>query len=816
MVTSILKRRGSVSNQPKKHVRFEGIPEDAPEEPSTAAPDIASRRKSLEMSKGLVEGIKGIRKTSKERVDIQSKIWKNAEEVKSSQEKSDDFKSLGKLVDVLESGLSSCLSTYRHQAEELLQDHIRKLEDIQIRNELQIASLITENTLMRERLGLKPTEQLQSIMFQTIPSDNKKEKRSRGHLTSDDDDDRMGSKTKSKDDKMLNARKNGGKNQAPGGSWQPFVAWVPNGAALNNPEPWKPMPYQDIASANFSSGNERRGGRKKAKDTDNTLSILPGAIDNKEDSDSDGTTSTVEEKYELSEVWKPTEKMKKKMKGRGSVGGDGESSAPFREDVDEFAALKEKPFYIINPDSNMRIFWDIMSLFMVVYDMILIPLFVFTLPDNDLFLQFMDWTTRIFWNLDVGWSICTGYVRADGSVEYHPRAILKKYARTWFAMDMFIIISDWISLIVASDGLAVGKLARIFRVVRVARLLRLVRMQEIIAGIMERIHSDSILFFMQILKWVLLVIFISHVTGCGWWGINATLSDNSDTWTKVNGKLDDDLASQYMLSLDWALMQFGGGLAEVEAKTTLERFYQAAIFVVCFFTGLVMISTLTSNLTQQYIIGGSGARQLATLKKYLKQNNVPKNLAKRLCRNANHAISGDLTSDSVELLSVISEPLMIEMHFEIYSRMLSWHPFLNDLLCQGNPIMRPVCHRAMSMLLLASSDVVFSIGEEPNDPKMYIVVSGTLSYNDMYGENIEVTERQYLSEACLWTNWRHKGTLTATSDVKMTLLDATSFQDICKRGMRKDSAAALVLLQYASDYMNDLNKNTGSSDLPEF
>jgi len=38
----------------------------------------------------------------------------------------------------------------------------------------------------------------------------------------------------------------------------------------------------------------------------------------------------------------------------------------------------------------------------------------------------------------------------------------------------------------------------------------------------------------------------------------------------------------------------------------------------------VLLGVFTSGLTQQYIIGGSGARQLATLKRYLKQNNAPK------------------------------------------------------------------------------------------------------------------------------------------------------------------------------------------------
>lgn len=85
---------------------------------------------------------------------------------------------------------------------------------------------------------------------------------------------------------------------------------------------------------------------------------------------------------------------------------------------------------------------------------------------------------------------------------------------------------------------------------------------------------------------------------------------------------------------------------------------------IIFVVALVMMGVFTSGLTQQYIIGGSGARQLATLKRYLKQNNVSKVITKRVCRNAKHAISGDLTPESVELLQVISEPLKVELAFE--------------------------------------------------------------------------------------------------------------------------------------------------------
>ena len=46
--------------------------------------------------------------------------------------------------------------------------------------------------------------------------------------------------------------------------------------------------------------------------------------------------------------------------------------------------------------------------------------------------------TRMFWTFDIFFSCSTGVVRADGSVEYDMKTILKRYAKTWLAMDLLI------------------------------------------------------------------------------------------------------------------------------------------------------------------------------------------------------------------------------------------------------------------------------------------------------------------------------------------------------------------------------------------
>jgi hypothetical protein len=357
-----------------------------------------------------------------------------------------------------------------------------------------------------------------------------------------------------------------------------------------------------------------------------------------------------------------------------------------------------------------------------------------------------------------------------------------------------------------------SKLARGSRVVRMVRLLRLVRMQEVMASIMERIQSDAVGLAMQGLKIMIFLMAACHMIACAWWAIGDS-NNNSETWVIASGYKSASVSAQYLVSLHWSLSQFTGGLSGIGPSTEIERLFSISAWVFSFMAGLVMLSFLTSTMTQQYIIGGSGARQMTALKKYLKQNNVPKNLTKRLCRNASHAISGDLTADTVDLLHVISEPLKVEMHFAMFSRVITNHPFFSDLLLQSQVLIRRICHSGMTMLLVMERDVVFFRDEEPVEQKMYFSCKGQLEYTDVFGEKTKVTDNQWVAEAALWTPWRHRGTLIAITDAKMIMVDSQAFQDLAQGAMKKSKTISRALKKYAHQYIHELNRASDVSDL---
>jgi len=92
--------------------------------------------------------------------------------------------------------------------------------------------------------------------------------------------------------------------------------------------------------------------------------------------------------------------------------------------------------------------------------------------------------------------------------------------------------------------------------------------------------------------------------------------------------------------------------------------------------------------------------------------------------------------------------------------------------------MRKVCHGAISMMTLSIGDVIFSAGEMPAQPKMYIVCTGRLQYGTA-GDFTKVMEAMWVAEAVMWTRWTHKGTLTAANDCRMCAFDAKKFMEIC-------------------------------------
>jgi len=480
----------------------------------------------------------------------------------------------------------------------------------------------------------------------------------------------------------------------------------------------------------------------------------------------------------------------------------------------------------VHPNSMRRCGWDIISLLLVAYDVAVIPLALFDIPKNSFF-SLMKWFTRIFWSLDIPASFLTGFLRADGNCEDRFRPIAQRYIRTWFILDLAIVVSDWAEFVASSGGDSVSGLARLMRtsrtirMLRMIRLLRLIRMPEVFGMITERIRSEKLILFAHIFKVLIMILGVAHLFCCFWYGIGlqsveAGGAREERNWIAGKGILYEPFGYRYTTAFHWSFSQFTGGMDEVQPQNVQERLYAIMVLMFGFVSASSFISSLTSAMTKLQIIAGRSTTEFTTLRRYLLDACISHKLSIRIQRNAKHAVAEQarcMTEQAVELLRMVSEPLRVELHFELYAHVFNKHHFFKQYVELCPAAMRKVCHHAVSVKPLSRDDVVFSFGEIPAHPQMLICMGGTLRYVAAIDETeTEVTAdsaSSWVAEATLWTHWMHRGILAAVSDARLLVVNAKDFQDIAIQF----PTPGFDPKRYASDFVAQLNESENLTDL---
>jgi len=218
----------------------------------------------------------------------------------------------------------------------------------------------------------------------------------------------------------------------------------------------------------------------------------------------------------------------------------------------------------------------------------------------------------------------------------------------------------------------------------------------------------------------------------------------------------------------------------------------------------IIVSVITTSMTELQIVTAGEASRFSHLRHFLSDNAITSELAMRVQHNAKFVVDEqkrNIHESQVDLLAQISPALRVELHLEMHLPILSVHPFFAAYANANRPAMGYVCHNALSHMVLHKGDIVFSFGERPIDPKMYLVVAGHLFYT--VGANLlgAVTKGQWASEPALWTTWSHYGQLQAEQTVRMTTVSAKVFQQVATQFQTIDGWPQ----RYAQAFVREMN-----------
>jgi hypothetical protein len=521
------------------------------------------------------------------------------------------------------------------------------------------------------------------------------------------------------------------------------------------------------------------------------------------------------------------EDMRDASKGRQSMidtlRQHGKSTDFYRIDESSHPVALMLQATVMHPTSALHIACLCVGMVMIVYDVVVVPMAVFELPQLEDLAIVMSALVSIFWTVDFVLNFFVGYY-VRGICEMRLRKTSSKYAKTWMPMDLALLTADWFAFAALSaqgtekQGTSSARVVRSIRVMRTLRsvslikaLIRFGRMPMAIKEFLALVgRSQLSSMVMQIAKYTLGILLINHVISCLWveigqisWRSHGTKSGWVQHYMVDQAMHDgDDWKMLYLTSLHWSLSQFTPTKMEVDPRNLLERGFAVAVLIFAMLVFSSFLSSISTAMTQIRTLNMEETRNYLKLERFMQDNRISFYLSMRIRRYLDYFVQDQKkhpSEKSVVMLDLLSEPLRMELHYEVYSPWLTKHPFFEAYAGTNRTAFNRLCHRAVKTVCLTRDDVLYAKGDAAK--QMFFVIRGTLvyTYNDNNDNTRKIGPGEWACEMVLWTPWEYQGFMRASGDVHLIALDAAAFHEciLDSKGARQQAAEyALKAVEY--------------------
>jgi len=478
---------------------------------------------------------------------------------------------------------------------------------------------------------------------------------------------------------------------------------------------------------------------------------------------------------------------------------------------------------IAHPNSPWRMAWDIVGMFVLAFEVVMIPLDLsFKMPQSKWYAA-TGWVTLLYWTMDIPMSLTVGF-QEQGFVILSAWRVFVRYLRTWMVLDFAVVGLDWLSVFIgagselakAAQLVRLGKTLRCVRVLRVLRLLRIAKLQKVGAAVMDQLQSEYQQVLGTMVKHVFVLICLNHLIACAWFAVGDMNSNDShaQSWVKHYNLKSQSLSYRYTTSLHWSLSQFTPASSGVQPQNGSERLFAVMVLLLALCVFSSFVSSITSGMTALRNLSVHREQMQRRVSRFLRKQQISDVLGIRITKfimEVNPSNSVD-HADSTHILNQLSVPLRKELQYELFSPSLEFHPFLKKMLSSCADMGRQLCETAAHPILVSHSDALFNKGTHSDG--MYILKKGVMQYQ-LHREIFHMNPGQWCSEPSLWTTWFHVGTMIAATICELIHIRQKAFQDV----VQNYPAQRQILLDYAEQLVADLNKARklnplGLTDLP--
>ncbi|KAL1503852.1 hypothetical protein AB1Y20_012316 [Prymnesium parvum] len=331
---------------------------------------------------------------------------------------------------------------------------------------------------------------------------------------------------------------------------------------------------------------------------------------------------------------------------------------------------------LLYPGQGFRLWWDVVSVLLVLFTLISLPYRIAFILDWSLFLTVIDLLIDIFFIVDLPLNFITAHRVKDELVTSY-REIAKLYLRSWFAVDLIASIPiDWFlpdGLPVFADPFpnatyttddVVGGLSRFIRIAKVLKLLRLLRLLRLVRLLGEFAESSVPLSggSRRVLKLACFMALFSHWNGCIQFLIAQLEGFPADSWVVRAGIHTKTPFVQWSWSFFHSNCQM---LSIAVGVLNPERTIEVWSYLVSMVLGAILYAIFVASLTTVIHDANASGRAYQTkvdmVNNYIRHTKLPAVTKHKLRTYFKLCFPAKKAFDEKAILSEITRPLREEV-----------------------------------------------------------------------------------------------------------------------------------------------------------
>ncbi|XP_039314497.1 potassium/sodium hyperpolarization-activated cyclic nucleotide-gated channel 3 isoform X5 [Solenopsis invicta] len=504
---------------------------------------------------------------------------------------------------------------------------------------------------------------------------------------------------------------------------------------------------------------------------------------------------------------------------------------------------------VIHPCSNFRFYWDVCMLFLLVANLIILPVAISFFNDDlsTRWIAFNCLSDTIFL-VDIVVNFRTGIMQQDNAeqVILDPKLIAKHYLRTWFFLDLissipldyiFLIFNQFQDFSESFQILHAGRALRILRLAKLLSLVRLLRLSRLVRYVSQweevyilqnlqkkrterrgRLSSDNmtkkksgfskseLIFkflnmasvFMRIFNLICMMLLIGHWSGCLQFLVPMLQGFPSNSWVAINELQDSFWLEQYSWALFKAMSHMlciGYGRFPPQSLTDM---WLTMLSMISGATCYALFLGHATNLIQSLDSSRRQYREkVKQVEEYMAYRKLPREMRQRITEYFEHRYQGKFFDEEL-ILGELSEKLREDVINYNCRSLVASVPFFAN--ADSNFVSDVVTK--LRYEVFQPGDII--IKEGTIGSKMYFIQEGIVDIVMANGEvATSLSDGSYFGEICLLTNARRVASVRAETYCNLFSLSVDHFNAVLDQYplMRR------TMESVAAERLNKIGKN---------